>query len=179
MRSNLVAFVSGLLFAVGLALAGMTHPQKVLAFLDPTGGWDPSLAFVMVGAIGVCAIAFRFILRRARPRFAAEFALPERTQVDGRLVVGAALFGLGWGLGGFCPGPAVVSAVTGAVPALVFLGAMLAGMALFPLYERAVANAGNVVRSGAKPASPTFEETASEGARQPMDTVKQIEADAE
>lgn len=146
--SNVAAFGAGLLFAIGLAISGMTHPRKVVGFLDPTRGarggnlgWDPSLAFVMLGAIAVGLVAFRLILRRSRPLFAAGFALPTMRNIDARLVVGAALFGLGWGLGGFCPGPAVVTLVTGAVPVLVFVAAMLAGMALFDVYAL-VAGAG-------------------------------------
>ena len=123
-----MAVASGALFGLGLALAGMTRPDKVRAFLDFTGAWDPSLAFVMGGAIAVHAVAWRLIARRASPVFAAGFALPTRRDLDVRLLLGAAVFGVGWGLGGYCPGPALASLVTGSVPVLAFVGAMLAGL---------------------------------------------------
>lgn len=131
MKAQLVAFASGLLFAVGLGICGMTHPSKVLGFLDFAGAWDPSLAFVMAGGVAVNLVLFRWALRRGAPYLAAQFSLPARTRVDRPLVVGAAVFGVGWGLGGFCPGPAVVSAVTGAAPVIAFVVAMLASMAVF------------------------------------------------
>jgi len=127
-RVEAVSFLSSLVFAVGLALSGMTQPAKVLGFLDVSGAWDPSLAFVMAGAIGVHALAYRLIRRRPAPLYAAEFALPASQRIDARLLLGAGLFGVGWGLGGFCPGPALTSLVTGAPKVLVFVGAMLAGM---------------------------------------------------
>ena len=108
-RRNAVAFASGLLFAGGLGLSGMTKPAKVQAFLDVTGDWDPSLMLVMVGAIGVYAVAVAVARRRAAPLYATRFAWPTLSVIDARLVGGAALFGVGWGLMGFCPGPAIVS----------------------------------------------------------------------
>ncbi len=131
MRSYVVAFLAGLLFAVGLALSGMTLPTKVIGFLDVFGDWDPSLALVMVGAIGVHATARRLLAGRARPLLGGEFEVPGRTRVDRELLTGAALFGLGWGLVGICPGPALVSLVTLQAPLLVFFAAMAAGMLLF------------------------------------------------
>lgn len=128
---QLVAFAAGLVFAVGLGLAGMTKPSKVLAFLDLTGDWDPSLMCVMGAALGLNIVLFRWILRRAAPRFDQRFHLPELRVIDGRLLGGAALFGIGWGLAGYCPGPAVVAAGTGAVSALVFTAAMIVGMEMF------------------------------------------------
>lgn len=125
-----LAGVAGVLFGLGLALSGMSQPAKVLGFLDVAGAWDPSLMFVMGGALAVHVLLSRVILRRERPLFDEEFHLPAKKTVDGRLVAGAALFGLGWGLGGFCPGPALTSAASGAVPAIVFVGAMTAGMFL-------------------------------------------------
>jgi uncharacterized membrane protein YedE/YeeE len=126
-----VAYASGLLFALGLGISGMTHPAKVLAFLDFTGDWDPSLALVMGGGVVVNLVFFHLALRRGAPLLAPSFSLPSPTRVDAALVGGSALFGIGWGLGGFCPGPAVVSAVTGAAPVVAFVVAMLASMAIF------------------------------------------------
>lgn len=129
--THLVSFVSGILFAVGLGLSGMTRPEKVIGFLDVFGAWDASLVFVMAGAIGVHMVAALRARRPAsRPVLAARFVLPTRTGVDVRLVTGAALFGLGWGAAGFCPGPAVVALVTLSPSTLLFVGAMLAGMLL-------------------------------------------------
>jgi uncharacterized protein len=119
-RRNVAAFVSGLVFAAGLGLAGMTKPAKVQAFLDVTGDWDPSLMFVMVGAIGVYALAVVVAKRRGAPLYAPEFAWPKLTAIDARLVAGAALFGIGWGLSGFCPGPAVVSVASLTKETVVF-----------------------------------------------------------
>jgi uncharacterized membrane protein YedE/YeeE len=120
-----LALVCGAVFAAGLAISGMTQPSKVTGFLDLTGAWDPSLAFVMVGAIGVHAVFVRIAKKRARPFLADEFSWPTRTRVEPRLVAGAALFGVGWGLSGFCPGPALVSLASLAPLTLVF-GATLA-----------------------------------------------------
>jgi uncharacterized membrane protein YedE/YeeE len=118
-----------LLFALGLGLAGMTDPNKVLAFLDVSGDWDPSLAFVMVGAISVYAVAQAVIRRRrAEPWFDVKFHLPTRRDIDPQLILGAALFGIGWALGGLCPGPALVTAAAGAASSLLFVAAMLTGM---------------------------------------------------
>lgn len=132
--SILVQFAIGLIFGLGLILAGMSNPAKVLNFLDlaaiPAGRWDASLIFVMAGGIAVTMLGYRFVFARGRPLLAERFALPAASRPDSRLVAGAALFGVGWGLAGFCPGPALVSALTGGAPALIFLAAMLAGMAL-------------------------------------------------
>jgi uncharacterized protein len=139
------AFLSGVLFAVGLVFAGMTRPSKVLAFLDFSGDWDPSLMWVMLGAVGVNASFTWRILKREAPHFATAFSLPtvrrERwwQQISRKLVVGSALFGIGWGLSGYCPGPALVAipSVLAGVPAAgVFTAAMIAGMLLFSLYSR-------------------------------------------
>ncbi len=126
--AKLVAFVSGLLFALGLGIAGMTQPSKVIAFLDLAGNWDPSLAFVMGGAIAIYMPIYRLMKRRDRSVLDPRLHLPTRTDLDPRLLMGAALFGIGWGLAGFCPGPALVSLTTLAPPALVFGAAMLVGM---------------------------------------------------
>lgn len=135
-RQAMVAFGSGLLFALGLGLAGMTNPAKVLAFLDVLGDWDPSLAFVMVGAIAIYAPVYRVLSDREAPKFSERFHWPTAKDVDARLVVGSIAFGIGWGLVGLCPGPALV-AVTGGHPGVVtFAVAMVVGM----LAQRAIAN---------------------------------------
>ncbi len=126
--ASIVALVSGALFAAGLTLSGMTRPEKVLGFLSVTGRWDPSLALVMGGAIAVMAPFVYWTRRRARPLFAATLHEPSATSVDGRLLFGSALFGVGWGLVGYCPGPALSALVTGSIPALAFVAAMLAGL---------------------------------------------------
>ncbi|MGD9600917.1 MAG: DUF6691 family protein [Gammaproteobacteria bacterium] len=132
----LVAWLVGLLFGVGLIVGGMTNPAKVVAFLDITGTWDPSLAFVMGGAMSVSAVAFALARRRTTSLLGAPMQVPRATRVDPRLVIGSVLFGAGWGLGGFCPGPALVALAAGITEALVFVTAMLAGMALFEYFLR-------------------------------------------
>jgi len=129
-KAALAALCAGLLFALGLGLAGMTNPAKVQNFLDFTGSWDASLAFVMVGAIAVYALAWRVVRQRARPLFEPVFQPPPATVIDAKLVGGAALFGVGWGLSGFCPGPAIVSLGSGSTGPLVFVGGMVVGMLL-------------------------------------------------
>ena len=125
-----VNLVAGLLFGLGLLISGMADPAKVQNFLDVFGTWDPSLAFVMAGAVVTAFIGYRLAFRRAAPVLASVFALPVGDAADGRLLVGAGLFGIGWGLTGFCPGPAVVSIPLLAQGTLVFVPAMLAGIAL-------------------------------------------------
>jgi uncharacterized protein len=133
----IVALFSGALFGLGLAVSGMTNPAKVIGFLDFAGGWDPTLAFVMGGALLVTIPAFRLILGRQRPILADGFALPTKSALDARLLGGAALFGVGWGLSGFCPGPAVVALTTGLTPVFAFVAAMVAGMVLYAwVFER-------------------------------------------
>lgn len=129
MKTSAIAFLCGLLFAIGLGFAGMTSPAKVLAFLDVTSSaWDPSLAFVMAGAIGVHVVfARKALVPNATPLFAPRYFLPEQRDVDRSLVAGAALFGAGWGLAGYCPGPALVAFVV-TPSSVIFVGAMLAGM---------------------------------------------------
>lgn len=131
MKAHLVAITSGALFAIGLALSGMTDAGKVLGFLDVAGAWDPSLAFVMGGAVGFHFLWLRFSSRRSA--VAATSAPPPSTNVDARLLGGAALFGLGWGLAGYCPGPALVALALGRLEAAVFVAAMVLGILLFIL----------------------------------------------
>jgi hypothetical protein len=130
------AFIVGLVFGIGLIVAGMTNPAKVQGFLDLAGNWDPSLAFVMGGAILVGLVAFRFAGRRERSLLGEAMRLPTATTIDRRLVLGGLAFGAGWGLAGFCPGPALASLATGGGKALLFTGAMLAGMLAFEFLER-------------------------------------------
>ncbi len=129
--SRLYAFASGVLFAIGLTLAGMTEPARVLAFLDVAGAWDPTLAFVMGSALATYAVLVRVIARRSRPLAADAFDAPTATRIDARLLGGAAIFGIGWGLSGLCPAPALSAAGAGAREALVFSLAMIAGMLVF------------------------------------------------
>lgn len=131
-----IVFIAGVLFAIGLALGGMTQPQKIIAFLDVFGDWDPSLAWVMGGAVVTYGLGLRLIVRRKGPVFAQLFQIPTRRDITPSLIIGSVMFGMGWGLGGFCPGPAIASASTGLPMVGVFLGAMLAGMAGFMLLER-------------------------------------------
>jgi uncharacterized protein len=127
---RIVSFAAGLVFAVGLGLSGMTQPAKVVGFLDIFGRWDPSLLCVMGAALGVSLVLFPRILRRSKPLLDARFHVPGKRAVDGRLIAGAAIFGMGWGLCGYCPGPAIVSVASGSQPAILFVLAMAAGMAL-------------------------------------------------
>jgi uncharacterized membrane protein YedE/YeeE len=125
-----LALAAGALFGVGLGVSGMAQPKKVLAFLDVAGDWDPTLLFVMGGAVGVHFWAYRWARRRSAPRLDERFFVPEAAPVDARLALGAVLFGIGWGVGGYCPGPAIVSLATLGLPVAVFVAAMLAGMLL-------------------------------------------------
>lgn len=134
--SFVVNLLLGLMFGVGLVLSGMADPAKVLNFLDLFGSWDPSLAFVMAGAIAVAFFGFRLVMRRPKPIAASTFQLPTRRDIDGRLLAGAAIFGAGWGLGGFCPGPALTSLGLAEPGTLVFVPAMLVGMAAARLLEK-------------------------------------------
>ena len=136
MKNRLSEFLVGLLFGLGLILSGMTDPGKVLGFLDLAGLWDPSLAFVMGGAIAVGALAFAVAKKRTRSFLGGVMHAPTARDIDKRLVLGSLLFGVGWGLAGFCPGPAIVSAAAGQPKAMVFIAAMLAGMWLFEMLER-------------------------------------------
>ena len=130
------AFFSGLIFGVGLIVAGMANPAKVLGFLDLAGLWDPSVALVMAGAITVASVAFRFAKRRTLSLLGLPLQLPAATQIDRRLIVGSVVFGVGWGLAGICPGPGLVLLGSGELFGLVFVIAMLLGMGAFELLER-------------------------------------------
>lgn len=130
------ALLSGLVFGIGLIVSGMANPAKVLGFLDVSGNWDPSLAFVMAGAIAVGVVAFAVARRRATSFLGEDMKLPANRRLDGRLVGGSLLFGIGWGVAGFCPGPGLVALGMGEAKAVLFVSAMLAGMGIFELLER-------------------------------------------
>ena len=134
--ATIMALVAGLLFGAGLIVSGMANPAKVLGFLDVAGHWDPSLAFVMAGAIAVGTLAFLIAGRRGRSWLGRPIQWPTATGITARLVLGSAVFGIGWGLAGFCPGPALVALGSGVPKAIGFVGAMLVGMAVFSLLER-------------------------------------------
>lgn len=129
--------LAGVVFGVGLVLSGMAQPAKVIAFLDVAGNWDPSLAFVMGGAIAVYAPLYQYITRRTTPIYTQQFIVANNQRIDAPLLTGAAIFGVGWGMAGFCPGPGIVSAGSGASTGIVFAIAMVGGMLLFELYQRA------------------------------------------
>ncbi|MFJ2694192.1 DUF6691 family protein [Pseudomonas sp. NPDC087336] len=130
------AWIAGLIFGIGLLVSGMTNPAKVLGFLDLTGAWDPSLAFVMAGAIAVATLGFWLARNRTRSLLGLPMNLPTARHVDRRLIIGSLLFGFGWGLAGICPGPSLVLLGSGIFKGAVFVVAMLAGMALFEWFER-------------------------------------------
>ena len=134
MMAILIQFAIGLIFGIGLIVSGMSDPAKVLNFLDigglPAGTWDASLAFVMAGAVAVTSIGFNRVMKLARPFFADGFYVPTRSDIDARTLSGPAIFGIGWGLVGFCPGPALTALGFGSGAAIIFVGAMCAGMVL-------------------------------------------------
>ena len=132
----LVPLLCGLIFGAGLAVSGMVNPAKVLGFLDVTGQWDPSLLLVMAGGVAVFAAGFLLVKRSSRPLLAAKFEIPTRRDIDPKLVIGAALFGIGWGLAGFCPGPALTSLAFGLTKVYVFAAAMVLGSLAYGLWMR-------------------------------------------
>ena len=137
MTTVFTSLLTGLVFGLGLIVSGMANPVKVLGFLDLAGAWDPSLAFVMAGAIAVAALAFALAKKRTASFLGAAMKLPGSSRdIDRRLVIGSVLFGIGWGVAGFCPGPGLVALGMGEIKALVFVAAMLLGMGLFELIER-------------------------------------------
>lgn len=130
-----IALVAGIIFAVGLVISGMTNPSKVIGFLDVFGDWDYSLVFVMVGAIGVSFIMFK-ILSKKKPFCAPEHFLPTKTEVDKKVIIGSAMFGIGWGIVGICPGPSIVNLVTNESSAFLFVGSLIGGMILYKMTEK-------------------------------------------
>ena len=133
---TLTALIAGLVFGIGLIVSGMTDPSKVIGFLDLAGRWDPSLAFVMGGAIMVGLVAFRLASGRHKSLLGDPMRLPDASHIDRRLVLGSFAFGIGWGLAGYCPGPALASLAAGGSKPLIFVAAMLVGMVIFELLER-------------------------------------------
>ena len=140
MNRALISFLCGSIFGVGLIVSQMTNPAKIIGFLDISGEWDPSLAFVMAGAVAVFSIAYRLALRRNAPLFDKRFLVPEKTRLDKPLIIGSLIFGVGWGLAGFCPGPAIASSGFGDPRVWAFVAAMLAGTALIRFVRRTLAN---------------------------------------
>jgi uncharacterized membrane protein YedE/YeeE len=137
MKVKIGAFLGGVVFGIGLAIGGMTQPAKIVGFFDFFGSWDPSLAFVMLGALIVYTPIYRWAVRTwQRPIWAPTFTLPTRQDIDGRLVLGSAIFGVGWGLGGYCPGPAFTSVGAQSTEALAFGGAMLVGVGAYQLFTK-------------------------------------------
>lgn len=130
-----MAVIAGLIFGLGLILSGMTNPAKVIGFLDLAGHWDPSLGFVMAGAVAVSLLPFRLAKSRSMALLGDPIRLPTATDIDRRLVLGSVAFGAGWGLAGYCPGPALTSLLSGGTKPLVFVIAMLAGMVVFELLQ--------------------------------------------
>ena len=149
MAATASAFAAGLLFGLGLIVSGMADPAKVLAFRDVTGRWDPSLAFVMAGAVAVSAVGYRVVRRRGRPVLATRLDLPTRRNIDLRLIAGAAVFGLGWGLVGLCPGPALTLLTVLPAQATTFVAAMAVGMLVFRLVSATDAKPAAVQRADA------------------------------
>ena len=144
MMRNLFALVAGVIFGVGLTISQMVNPSKVIAFLDLFGNWDPSLAFVMGGALIVTALGYHWVMKRDKPVYADKFQIPSIQTLDARLVLGSTLFGTGWGLVGLCPGPAVAALTIGGFPVLVFLCAILVGAGLYELLNRKMAYSDGV-----------------------------------
>lgn len=134
MKQLLAALLSGILFGLGLGLSQMIDPARVIGFLDITGTWDPTLLFVLGGAVTVTAIAFRWVLRRKSPFFSSRFSLPTRNDIDAPLVVGAAIFGVGWGICGYCPGPGLTALVLGQLNPILFVLSLIVGILIYQGY---------------------------------------------
>lgn len=138
MKINLSTFVVGFLFALGLGLSGMTRPEKIVGFLNIFGNWDPSLIFVMVGSIMVHFVTYKWIRKKEAPWFATKWNVPTRKDITPALVIGGMIFGIGWGLGGYCPGPAVTSLASLQLRPLVFVASMIIGMYLFGVVDKKI-----------------------------------------
>ena len=144
MKRIISAFLVGLLFSLGLSVSQMVNPTKVLSFLDLAGDWDPSLIFVMAGALGVTALGYPLILKQRHPFFAEKFQLPTKINLDLRLIGGSSIFGIGWGLSGYCPGPAIAATTIGGQDSLIFLTTMIVGMGLKRLFDARFTNEGSM-----------------------------------
>jgi len=140
MKQNITALVAGLLFGLGLAISQMIDPARVLGFLDVAGVWDPTLIFVLGGAVGVAVVAFRFVLRQQNPFLALTFRLPNKTEIDRPLILGSALFGIGWGISGYCPGPGITALVLGSWNSVLFVIALAVGSFLYSRFMDPTAN---------------------------------------
>ena len=136
MKNSIASFVVGFIFAIGLGISGMTQPQKVVGFLNLFGGWDPSLIFVMGGAVAVHFITYKLIRNRSSPLLATNWQVPTKNEITPALILGAVLFGVGWGLGGFCPGPAMTSLMSFESRPVIFVVSMLVGMLLFKAVDK-------------------------------------------
>lgn len=135
MNKNIISFLVGLLFAIGLGISGMTKPQKVIGFLDIFGNFDPSLIFVMIGAISTHFIAYKLIRKKATPIFQKEWLVPNKKEITPSLIIGSFIFGVGWAIGGYCPGPSVVSLTTLKIEPLIFVICMILGMFIFKMAD--------------------------------------------
>lgn len=136
MKSQISSLLVGFLFAIGLGVSGMTNPEKVVSFLDIFGNWDPSLVFVMGGALFIHIIFYKFIMKRSSPLFSTQFHIPDRRDINARLITGSMLFGIGWGLVGYCPAPAITSLASMTLNPVIFVISMLAGMTFFIHLEK-------------------------------------------
>ena len=166
MGRNLASLSAGLLFGFGLALSGMTHPQKVLGFLDVAGAWDASLLFVLGGAVGVTLVSFRFILRLGKPMLAERFIITRETHIDRPMILGAILFGIGWGISGYCPGPAIALIAAPNWELLAFLPAAILGAVAEKYFELRSQKRAMQARAAQKPVAKDDKpdsETPSEG----------------
>lgn len=132
----MIAFVTGLIFGLGLILSGMTNPAKIIGFLDIFGDWDPALALVMIGALIVSATSFQLIKKNKKTYFGQQLNLPANNKIDHKLIIGSLIFGIGWGLAGYCPGPALVSVMHGGYQPVIFVLSMLAGMGIFEIINQ-------------------------------------------
>ena len=135
MKNNVSALLAGLIFGLGLVISEMVNPKRVRGFLDVAGHWDPTLIFVMVGALTVTALGYQLIFKYGKPLFEPNFSLPTNKLIDSRLIIGAILFGIGWGISGFCPGPAIVGLSTFNLDIIIFVAAMIIGMKLFEFVD--------------------------------------------
>jgi len=136
MKNALISFVVGLIFAIGLGISGMTQPQKVVGFLDLFGQWDPSLIFVMGGALAVHLVTYRLIRKQPHPLFDRQWHVPTKTEITPALMIGSIIFGIGWGLGGFCPGPGITSMASLELKPVIFVISMLVGMWIFRIVDQ-------------------------------------------